>query len=286
MADVKDEIVEQIKDEVVEETKDEIVEQIEIEDTEVVEEEPQPEPKLPQPEPEEANENGKMSSKSSDISIEEIGPEDVIVDKVEDAEVLIPEEPEKVEQKVEEKVEEKVEQKVEEKVEEKIEEKVVEKVEDKVEEVKVEKVKAEPVKEEVIEEIPREPERSVQSVSKVEEEEEDDDDEDDDDFDDETILERLVGLTEMFPEGLTHVADASASGLVSSLKWAYHASRTVTWIVCTSASIMFLPIMIETERMGIEEAQKQQQRQILLGPGAAMSGGNAQVNAPLPAAMS
>ena len=64
MADVKDEIVEQIKDEVVEETKDEIVEQIEIEDTEVVEEEPQPEPKLPQAEPEEANENGKMSSKS------------------------------------------------------------------------------------------------------------------------------------------------------------------------------------------------------------------------------
>ena len=69
----------------------------------------------------------------------------------------------------------------------------------------------------------------------------------------------------MFPEGLTHFADASASGLVSGLKWAYKASRTVSWIVCTSASIMFLPIMIETERMGIEEAQKQQQRQILLG---------------------
>ena len=101
------------------------------------------------------------------------------------------------------------------------------------------------------------------SVSEVEEDEEDD--EDDDDFDDETILERLVALTEMFPEGLTHFADASASGLVSGLKWAYKASRTVSWIVCTSASIMFLPIMIETERMGIEEAQKQQQRQILLG---------------------
>ena len=37
--------------------------------------------------------------------------------------------------------------------------------------------------------------------------------------------------------------------------------------------------MIETERMGIEEAQKQQQRQILLGPGAAVSAG---ANAPLP----
>ena len=37
-------------------------------------------------------------------------------------------------------------------------------------------------------------------------------------------------------------------------------------------------------RLGIEEAQKQQQRQILLGPGAAMSGGagKAQQNAPLP----
>jgi len=260
MADTKDETVEQTKDEVVEDTKEETVEET---PDEVVEQVPQPEPELPQakPElsqPEQANENGKISSKSSDISIEEIGPEDVIVDKVEDAEVLIPEEPEKVEEKVEEKV--------------------VEKVEDKVEEVK-------PVKEEVIEEIPREPERSVQrSVSEVEEDEEDD--EDDDDFDDETILERLVALSEMFPEGLTHFADASASGLVSGLKWAYKASRTVSWIVCTSASIMFLPIMIETERMGIEEAQKQQQRQILLGPGAAMSGGNAQANAPLPATMS
>lgn len=204
----------------------------------------------PKAEPEQANENGKISSKSSDISIEEIGPEEVVVEKVEDAEVLLPEEPE------------------------------IEKVEEKVEK-KVEEVKAEPEKEEIIEEIPREPERSV---SEVEEEEEDDDDEDD--FDDETILERLVGLTEMFPESLTHCADASASGLVSGLKWAYSASRAVTWIVCTSASIMFLPIMIETERMGIEEAQKQQQRQILLGPGAAMSGGNAQVNAPLPATMS
>ena len=158
---------------------------------------------------------------------------------------------------------------------------------EKVEAKKEEEVKAEPVKEEVIEEIVREPERTVQrSAEKSVSEDEEEDDEDDDDFDDETILERLVGLTEMFPEGLTHMADASASSLVSGLKWAYKASRTVTWIVCTSASIMFLPIMIETERMGIEEAQKQQQRQILLGPGAAMSGGNAQVNAPLPAAMS
>ena len=43
-------------------------------------------------------------------------------------------------------------------------------------------------------------------------------------------------------------------------------------------------ILLYIYRLGIEEAQKQQQRQILLGPGAAMSGGagKAQQNAPLP----
>jgi hypothetical protein len=41
----------------------------------------------------------------------------------------------------------------------------------------------------------------------------------------------------------------------------------------SSSAVLFMPIMIETERIGIEEMQKQQQRQILLGPGAAVSGG-------------
>ncbi len=47
----------------------------------------------------------------------------------------------------------------------------------------------------------------------------------------------------------------------------------------SSSALLFLPLMIETERMGIDEAQKQHQRQILLGPGAAISAGG---NAPLP----
>jgi len=270
-------------------TKEEAIEVLLPEEPEKETEPELPTEKLDTEDTEEANENGKISSKSSDISIisiEEIGPEDVVAEKVEIAiEEIGPEDvvAEKVDIAIEEIGPEDV---IAEKVEIAIEEigpedVIVEKVEN-AEVLLPEEVKAEPAKEEVIEELFREPERSV---SEVEEEEEDDDD-DDDDFDDETILERLAGLTEMLPKGLTHCADASASGLVSGLKWAYTASRAVTWIVCTSASIMFLPIMIETERMGIEEAQKQQQRQILLGPGAAMSGGNAQVNAPLPTAMS
>lgn len=185
-------------------------------------------------EPGNGADNGKMSSKSSDISIEEIGPEEDSVEKVENPEVLIPE-------------------------------------------VEEEKKEDDDIEELVRDDLPPNPPPKEASVSDEEE-----DDEDDDDFEDETLFERLVGLTEMFPEGLTSTLAATANGTVSSVKWLYGASRSVTWVVCSSAAIMFLPIMIETERMGIEEAQKMQQRQILLGPGAAMSGGNAQANAPLP----
>lgn len=52
----------------------------------------------------------------------------------------------------------------------------------------------------------------------------------------------------------------------------------------SSSAVLFLPVMIESERLGVEEAQKAQQRQILLGPGAAMAGQQhqQQQNAPLP----
>ena len=160
----------------------------------------------------EAADNGKLSSKSSDISIEEIGAEESNVEKSDNAEILIPE--------VEEEVKEIV----------------------------------------------------LKEASPPEDVEEDEDEEDDDDFEDETLVERIIGLSEMFPDGLTSLVTGSAKGLVSGAHWAYGAGRTLTWIVCSSATLMFLPIMIESERLGLEEAQKNQQRQMLLGPGAAMSG--------------
>merc|ERR1712029_729728 len=85
-----------------------------------------------EPEEEVVDSNGKLSSKSSDISIEEIGAEESTAEKNENAEVLIPE------------------------------------------------VVQEPA-----------------PVVAVEEQTLDDEDEDEDDFEDETLIERLVGLTEM-----------------------------------------------------------------------------------------
>ena len=107
------------------------------------------------------------------------------------------------------------------------------------------------------------------------------DEDDDDDFEDETLMERLIGLTEMFPDGFTDGAVGLAKNSASGVKWLYDSSRSLTWVVFSTASILFLPVIIETQLLEIEEAAKQQQRQILLGPGSAVSAGQ---NAPLPKA--
>ncbi len=112
-----------------------------------------------------------------------------------------------------------------------------------------------------------------------------DDDDEEDDFEDETLYERLVGLTEMFPEYVRTGACALASGGVSGTKWLYSSARTVTWVFFTTVAIGIAPVVLEAERFQYEEAQKQKHSQILLGPGAAISGGMAaagQQNAPLP----
>jgi len=109
-------------------------------------------------------------------------------------------------------------------------------------------------------------------VAQVNNYEDEDYDSDEENYDDETILERILGLAEMFPESVRVGACTVASGSLASLKWVYSLSRSVSWIMFSSSAILFMPIMIETERMGMEEMQKQQQRQILLGPGAAVSG--------------
>lgn len=103
------------------------------------------------------------------------------------------------------------------------------------------------------------------------EEVEDDGEEDDDDID-ETLGERLLGLTEMFPDFLTNGTVSIAKGSVSWTKWSYEKSRTVSFIAFSSAALLFMPLMIETERLQIQDQQKAQKTQMLLGAGVATSG--------------
>lgn len=102
----------------------------------------------------------------------------------------------------------------------------------------------------------------------------DDDDYDDDDEDiDETLAERLMGLTEMFPQTLRTTSSNLVGFSVDATKWMYSTGRVIMWVAASSAVILALPVMFETERAQVEEQQMQQQRQLLLGPNAAVSGG-------------
>ncbi|XP_061764911.1 mitochondrial import receptor subunit TOM22 homolog [Nerophis ophidion] len=103
-------------------------------------------------------------------------------------------------------------------------------------------------------------------------EDEIDDDDDDDDVD-ETMMERLWGLTEMFPDTVRSAAELSAQCSVSMAKKFYSFSRSALWVGTTSFMILVLPVVFETERLQLEQQQLQQQRQILLGPNTGMSGG-------------
>jgi len=96
---------------------------------------------------------------------------------------------------------------------------------------------------------------------------------DDDEDLDETLSERLWGLTEMLPQGVRSGIHLVADNSVSGIKLLYGLTRSTTWIVCSTATLLVAPVVLEMERSNAEEFTKHQQRQILLGPNAAMSSG-------------
>merc|ERR1739838_34481 len=90
--------------------------------------------------------------------------------------------------------------------------------------------------------------------------------------DDETLSERLWGLTEMFPDSLRNLTWQTNKLALSSVKKVYKFTRSTLWIVGTSFVILGMPILFEVERVQTEEAALMQQRQMLLGPGASTPG--------------
>lgn len=97
----------------------------------------------------------------------------------------------------------------------------------------------------------------------------------DDDFDDEpdeTLGERLWGLTEMFPEPIRNLSGAISNLTVQGVKGLYTLTCNSSWIFFTSSMILFAPVIFETERATMEEMQKSQQKQVLLGTGGGGAG--------------
>merc|ERR1712080_541748 len=102
--------------------------------------------------------------------------------------------------------------------------------------------------------------------------EEEDDDEDEVD---ETLIERLVGLTEMFPQFIRNGSVSLAKGSMALSQASFSFAKAATWVIFSTATILFMPVMIETERLQLQDQQKAMKNQILLGPGMAQSGGPA-----------
>ncbi|RWS28070.1 mitochondrial import receptor subunit TOM22-like protein [Leptotrombidium deliense] len=93
-------------------------------------------------------------------------------------------------------------------------------------------------------------------------------DSDDDEDIDETLGERLYGLTEMFPQFIRSGVHKLTLNTLSGLKSFYGFSRSAVWIVFSSSTILIAPVIFEMER---SQMQKQLQKQMLLGPGVGMA---------------
>lgn len=94
----------------------------------------------------------------------------------------------------------------------------------------------------------------------------------DEDYEDETLSERLWGLAEMFPEEVRRLTWNVVTKTYSSVRNIYSFSRNATWIFFSSSIILFAPVIFEIERANMEEHQRREQKQVLLGPNAALSG--------------
>ncbi|XP_060528939.1 mitochondrial import receptor subunit TOM22 homolog [Cylas formicarius] len=95
----------------------------------------------------------------------------------------------------------------------------------------------------------------------------------DNDEPEETFSERLWGLTEMFPDSLRNFTHATVVNTKQGVKQVYNFSRNASWIVFSTSIILFAPLIFEVERANMEEMQRTQQKQMLLGPNSAISGG-------------
>ena len=91
-------------------------------------------------------------------------------------------------------------------------------------------------------------------------------------FEDETLVERLIALTEMFPEPVRDYSYSVYENTKSLSKNVFSWTNSGIWVVATSFTILIFPIIVEQERSTLEEQQSMQQRQLLLGPSAASAG--------------
>merc|ERR1719439_293965 len=83
----------------------------------------------------------------------------------------------------------------------------------------------------------------------------DDIEDDDDDIEDETILERIQALSEMFPESLRNATSKGCELSISASLGAWSKGKSLLWILLSSASVLLLLIILESDRASVHEQQ-------------------------------
>lgn len=79
---------------------------------------------------------------------------------------------------------------------------------------------------------------------------------------DETLGERLWGLTEMFPDPIRKTGEVVCDTVEIASKGFYAFSRSALWIFFSSSIILFAPLLMECERVQVEDMQRNQQKQV------------------------
>ncbi|CAF1236454.1 unnamed protein product [Adineta steineri] len=88
--------------------------------------------------------------------------------------------------------------------------------------------------------------------------------EDSEEFEDETLIERLYGLTEMFPNWLHRLFQNS----YQYSKYIGPFMKKSIWFCSSSFLVLILPILVQLEFSQVVDMEAAQTRQILLGPSA------------------
>lgn len=74
---------------------------------------------------------------------------------------------------------------------------------------------------------------------------------------DETYGERLVGLTEMFPDWTKRWAEEATERSAKGVKIVYRCVCLLTWVCFTTSMMLFAPVVFETERDLLERRRSE-----------------------------
>lgn len=105
---------------------------------------------------------------------------------------------------------------------------------------------------------------------------------DESDFEDETIIERIIGLGEMFPDSMRNITFSLVNMTYTGLKVGFSISKSTLWFFASTSMICILPLLFELEIMQTEEQDAVQQRTMMLGPKAAGGSGLSGFSASIP----